>query len=311
MSNRPYILDPLFQSVKAVSGVGPRLQKLLEKLTGPAVVHLLWHLPFGVIDRRYSPLLRDARPGQVATLEVTVQEHHEPKRRGLPYRVKCTDGTGTIDITFFNARGDYLQNTLPVGESRVVSGKLEMYGGTLQMPHPDFIVLPDARDSIPPIDPVYHLTAGVTQKVLYKIIRGALLRAPEMEEWLDPAHQKRDHFPAWHDAIQAAHHPADEADLSPQNPARRRLAYDEMLANQLTLSLLRLRQKKQKGRVLAGDDALFDRALKSLPFALTGAQTAAVEDIRNDLRSEGHGACRGQRLSGRADGADRNPRPPA
>lgn len=285
MSTRPYILDPLFQSVKSVPGVGPRIMKLLEKLTGPCVVHLLWHLPFGVIDRRYSPALRDARPGTVATLHVTVEEHIEPARRSLPYRVKCSDGTGLIDITFFNARGDYLQQQLPVGAQRVISGKLEFYGGYLQMPHPDFIVTPEARGSIPPIDPVYHLTAGITQKVLYKIIRGALLRAPEMEEWLDPAHQKREQFPSWHDAIEAAHNPADEADLSPQHPARRRLAYDEMLANQLTLSLLRLRQKKQKGRTLAGDAALFDRALASLPFSLTGAQAAAVAEIRADLQS--------------------------
>lgn len=286
MSARPYILDPLFLSVKSISGVGPRLTGLLEKLTGPCVVHLLWHLPVDVIDRRYSSPLRDAQSGKVATIEITVDEHIEPKRRGLPYRVKCSDGTGSIDLTFFNARGDYLDHQLPIGARRVVSGRLEHYNGYLQMPHPDFIALPEDRGNIPAIEPIYPLTAGVTHKVIYKIIRGALLRAPEMEEWLDPAHQKRENWPAWHDAITAVHTPQDEQDLSPHHPARMRLAYDEMLANQLTLSLLRLRQKKQKGRTLAGDAALFDRALASLPFDLTQAQTNAVAEIRQDMQSD-------------------------
>ena len=177
MSTRPFILDPLFQSVKSVTGVGPRLTKLLEKLTGPCVVHLLWHLPVDVIDRRYSPALRDARGGQVATLQVTVLEHIQPKRRGLPYRVKCGDGTGSIDLTFFNVRGDYLDHQLPVGTQRVVSGRLEFYNGYLQMPHPDFIVAPIDKGQIPPIEPIYPMTAGITHKVIYKIIRAALMRA--------------------------------------------------------------------------------------------------------------------------------------
>lgn len=286
MSTRPFILDPLFQSVKSVTGVGPRLTKLLEKLTGPCVVHLLWHLPVDVIDRRYSPALRDARGGQVATLQVTVLEHIQPKRRGLPYRVKCGDGTGSIDLTFFNVRGDYLDHQLPVGTQRVVSGRLEFYNGYLQMPHPDFIVAPIDKSQIPPIEPIYPMTAGITHKVIYKIIRAALIRAPEPEEWLDPAHQKRENWPAWHDAVIAAHTPEDAEGLSPRHPARQRLAYDEMLANQLTLALLRLRQKKHKGRALPGDEALFARALASLPFTLTNAQAAAVEDICKDLASQ-------------------------
>ncbi|HCS22849.1 MAG TPA: ATP-dependent DNA helicase RecG, partial [Rhodospirillaceae bacterium] len=285
MSARPHILDNLFLSVKSITGVGPRLSKLLEKLVGPCVVHLLWHLPVDVIDRRYSPPLREAKGGTVATVQVTVLEHIEPKRRGLPYRIKCGDGTGVLDLTFFNARGDYLQNQLPVGTQRVISGKLEFYNGYLQMPHPDFIVAPIDRGQIPDIEPIYPMTAGITHKLIYKFIRGALLRAPELEEWLDSAHQKRENWPSWHDAVTDVHTPQDETGLSPLHPARMRLAYDEMLANQLTLSLLRLRQKKQKGRVIAGDDALFARALESLPFKLTNAQTAAVADIRKDLQS--------------------------
>ena len=285
MSGRPFVLDPLFQSVKSVSGVGPRLTKLLEKLSGACVVDLLWHLPAGIIDRRYSPLIRDAQGGQVATLAVHIDEHIEPKRRGLPYRVKASDGTGTIDLTFFNARGDYLEQQLPIGQKRLVSGKLEFYNGFLQMPHPDFIVTLEDAHTIPAVEPVYPLTAGVTQKVLYKIIHAALTRAPELDEWLDPAHQKRENWPHWLEALTTAHTPPDATAASPDNLARRRLAYDELLANQLTMALLRQKQKRHKGRALAGDDVLYQKALDSLPFELTGAQKQAVAEIRQDMKT--------------------------
>lgn len=260
--------------------------KLLEKLSCTRVGDVLWHLPSGVIDRRYSPSLRAAQAGQVATLSLRVEEHVPPKRAGLPYRVLCTDGAGRIDLTFFNVKGDYLDIQLPVGETRVVSGRLEFYGGALQMPHPDYIVRPDEKEQIPPIEPTYPLTAGLTQKVLLKIIRAALARAPELEEWQDAAHKKREGWPDWRAALMAAHHPQDAADISPAHLARRRLAYDELLANQLTMALVRQNQKKQNGRAIAGDDALYARALSSLPFTLTGAQARAVEDIRADMKTQ-------------------------
>ncbi|TAL39404.1 MAG: ATP-dependent DNA helicase RecG [Alphaproteobacteria bacterium] len=284
MTARPFVLDPLFQSTKAVPGVGPRMTKLLEKVAGPCVSDLFWHLPVGVIDRRYAPNLRAAQADKVATVTVRVEAHFPPKRDGLPYKVKCTDGSGWLDLMFFNAKGDYLEVQLPVGETRIVSGRLEFYNGYLQMPHPDYIVTEEQRGQIPAIEPVYPLTAGLTQKVSLKIMRAALSRIPVLDEWLDPAHQQREHWPRWHEAIQQAHNPQDEADLSPKHPARMRLAYDELLANQLTMALTRQNHKRQKGRALAGDDALFQKALAALSFELTGSQKTAVEEIRADMR---------------------------
>ena len=282
--SRPFALDPLFQSTKAVPGVGPRMTKLLEKVAGPCISDLYWHLPSSVIDRRYSPRLVEAQPDRVATLTVRVEAHLLPKRESLPYRIKCTDGAGWIDLLFFHAQGDYLEVQFPVGETRVVSGRLEFYNGYLQMPHPDYIVTEDLRGQIPAIEPVYPLTAGLTQKVSLKIMRAALSKIPELDEWLDPAHQAREHWPRWHEALQQAHNPKAEEDLSPNHPARRRLAYDELLANQLTMELLRQNQKQQKGRALEGDEALHEKALAAFAFELTNSQKTAIHEIRNDLR---------------------------
>lgn len=286
MTGRPFILDPLFQAVKTVPGVGPRMSKLLEKVAGPRVSDLYWHLPAGVIDRRFSPKLRDliGVAEAVATVTIRIEGHFPPKRPGLPYRIKGTDGTGWIDLTFFHAQGDYLEVQFPVGEDRVVSGRIEHYNGLLQMPHPDYVTTPETANQIPAIEAVYPLTAGLTQKMSAKIMRAALAKIPVLDEWLDPAYQAREQMPRWHEAIQQAHNPADAEGISPEHPARRRLAYDELLANQLTMALMRVNQRQQKGRALAGDEALFQKALGAFPFDLTNSQKSAVAQIREDLQ---------------------------
>ncbi|MBI3441494.1 MAG: ATP-dependent DNA helicase RecG [Proteobacteria bacterium] len=281
---RPFILDPLFQSTKVIPGVGPRLTKLLERVAGARVVDLLWHLPSGIIDRRYAPRIAEAQTGQIATLTVTIDEHLPPKRQSLPYKIRCHDETGAVDLIFFNVKGDYLEQQLPPGEQRLVSGKLETYGGTMQMPHPDMIASLADRDSVEIIGPIYPLTAGLTHKVASKIIRGALTRIPELEEWQDATFLKQQKWSRWHEALKIAHHPQSEEDLSPQHPARQRLAYDELLSNQLTIALVRLQQKKDKGRVLEGDEALHQKALAALPFELTQSQKQAIDEIRSDMR---------------------------
>ncbi len=285
MNTRPFILDPLFQSTKVLPGVGPRICTLLERTAGPMVVDLLWHLPASVIDRRYSPRIREAESGRIATLRVRVAEHIPPKRSSLPYRIKCTDDTGHIDLTFFNARGNYLEQQFPTGEDRIISGRLEYYSGYLQMPHPDYIAKPEEADQIPKIEPVYPLTAGLTQRMLLKIIQPALAKAPDLPEWLDASLVRQRNWPTWHAALMAAHHPTVPEDISPEHPARLRLAYDELLANQLTMSLVRLQHKKNKGRVLSGNADLFQKAREALPFFLTQAQERTIAEIRADMQS--------------------------
>lgn len=283
---RPFILDPLFLSTRAVAGVGPRMEKLLENLSCRRVADLFWHLPAGIIDRRYAPPLTAAESGRTGTVEVTVEAHIPPSRPSLPYRVKCRNSSGFVDLTFFNVKGDYLENTLPVGENRVVSGKFEHYSGYLQIAHPDYIVKPEDRAQIPPVEAIYPLTAGITQKVMTKIVRGSLTRRPELPEWLDSALMAREGWIPWHMALDQAHHPQSETDLNPDHPARQRLAYDEILSNQLTIELVRRQQTRAKGRKITGDPAAFERARHALPFTLTGAQEKAVAEIIADMSSD-------------------------
>ncbi|HZD25332.1 MAG TPA: OB-fold nucleic acid binding domain-containing protein, partial [Alphaproteobacteria bacterium] len=226
---RPEILFPLFRPVTALKGVGPRIGTLIEQLAGPQVVDLCWHLPSGLIDRRFRPRIAEAPDGATATITLRVERHLPPSNARLPYKVVCRDDSGELTLVFFNARSDYLQKVLPEGEVRVVSGKVAHYGGELQMAHPDFIVKPDELDSLPLVEPIYPLTAGLTAKPLLRAVQAAVASAPALPEWQDPAWRQRQGWPGWHDALRAAHAPGNEAALAPGDPARQRLAYDELL----------------------------------------------------------------------------------
>ena len=287
-SLRPSVLNPLFAAVTTLPGIGPRLVKLVERVAGKKVVDLLWHLPVGIVDRRFSPMIGEAPSGKIATVTVTVLAHSPPppRNRRIPYRVTCGDETGQITLVFFHAHADYLERALPVGQKRVVSGKVELFDGKRQMTHPDHIVLLEEILDIKRVEPVYPLTEGLSPKTLSKAILTALGKASDLTEWLDPAYMKRQGWPTWREALRQAHAPEDESVLGFSHPARERLAFDELLSNQLALALVRLKTRKQRGRSLTGDNSLHRKVEASLPYELTGAQRRALKDIAGDMAGE-------------------------
>ncbi len=280
---RPEILFPLFTPVQSLPGIGPRLAGLLTKITGPNIVDLCWHLPTGIVDRRYAPKVANAIPGLIATLTIEIFEHQPPKIRKLPYKVICGDESGRMELVFFHARADYLKKVLPIGEIRVVSGKVENFKNNLQMTHPDQIGMPKETQNIQSVEPVYPLTAGLTSTPLLKAIKGSLRITPQLPEWQDFAWVARENFPSWREALFKAHSPEDEFEFSEEAPARMRLAYDELLADQLALSIVRVTQRKKIGRTISLDTGLVESAIGALPFQLTGGQQVALEEILSDM----------------------------
>ncbi len=284
-SLRPEVLYPLFAQTTTLPGIGPRIAKLVERIAGRNVAGLCWHLPTGLIDRRLSPKLADAPPGIVVTVTVTVDVHLPPPNRRLPYKVRCHDETAGLTLVFFHAHDDYLKRNLPVGEQRVLSGKLETYGGHLQMTHPDYIAKPEEMAQLQRVEPIYPLTAGLAPKLLARAIQAAITRAPELPEWIEPTLLAKMKWPGWRTALWVAHNPTSEADLSPSSLARRRLAYDELLANQLAIALIRAQERRPIGRKIEGDGHLRAKVLAALPYSLTGAQQQALAEIDGDLAS--------------------------
>ena len=279
---RPTEIFGLFAATTVLPGVGPKLAGIIEKRIGAHVIDLLRHLPVGLIDRRARPALNDIVDGSVATFEILVVKHDRPPpgtRR--PWRVITENESGQLDIIFFHARDDFVARALPTGERRLVSGRVEIRQGRAQMAHPDHIVDPEQSGDMPLIEPVYPLTAGLTPKPLRRAIAGAMGRVPTLAEWIPASIIEQQGWPDFATATRRVHEPETADDIQPHAPARCRLAFDELLANQLALALVRhAAAESMPGRAFPGSGALTGALGDSLPFALTGAQTRAIADIR-------------------------------
>jgi ATP-dependent DNA helicase RecG len=283
--SRPEILFPLFAALETLPGIGPRTARLYAPLGVERPKDLLFLLPHSLVDRSRRDSLRDlALPG-VATVEVEVGLHRPPRTKGQPYRIQVRDRALEFQIVYFHARTDVLQALLPTGQRRLVSGKVELFDGVAQMVHPDHVLRPEEAARLPLAEPVYPLAAGLTQKAVARAVAGALDRAPDLADWIDPPLLMREGWPGWQTALRAVHAPKGAADLAPTSPARTRLAYDELFAHQMTLALARKAARRGKGRPSRGTGQLQARVLKSLPYALTGAQTRAVAEIALDMES--------------------------
>src|SRR5262245_17488952 len=289
---RPPVLVPLFASATNLAGIGPRMQLLLKKalrlppgVNEARVIDLLWHMPTGVIDRRATPTVAAAVPGTIATLRVRVLKHRPapPGNSRAPYKVGCEDETGRLDLVFFHADPRFVARQLPEGSLRYVSGRVEVYNDRKQMAHPDYIVAPEARADLPMLEPVYPLTAGLSGKVVLKAVRGALEKVPEPPEWQEPTWLQQRGWPGVRTAIARLHQPQEATDASAGSAPWQRLAYDELLAGQLALALVRQSFKQQPGRSVTGDGRIRARIADHLPFALTRSQRQALKEIAEDM----------------------------
>ncbi|MGL4397415.1 MAG: ATP-dependent DNA helicase RecG [Hyphomicrobium sp.] len=289
---RPSELNPLFASAQTLTGIGPRILLLLKKciampphITEPRVLDVLWHLPAGVIDRRTEPTIAEAAPGTIVTLKIRVLKHKPPPRGNnkAPYKITCEDDSARLDLVFFHAERKFIEKQLPVGETRYVSGRIERYGEGWQMPHPDYIVAEEQRADLPSLEPVYPLTAGLSGKVLGKAARQTLERVADFPEWQDEAWLKARGWLSFRSSLNRLHRPIETDDVSPGGMPRQRLAYDELLAGQLALGLVRQNMRMQAGRRITGDGRIRARLADALPFELTGSQRTAIADIAADL----------------------------
>ncbi len=278
---RPEILFPLFAPVDTLKGVGPRVAPLLTKLAGPIVRDVAFLVPHSLV-RRTPASLSAAMDSQVLTFEVTIDSHQPARVKSQPLRMRVSDETGFMTLVFFGRFGDQIEQRHPVGARRIISGKVEDRDFGRQMVHPDYMVAPDKRDEIPQLEAIYPATEGLPARRVRTFALEALEKAPELPEWQDAAWLKQERFPAWREALARLHNPETEADLAPTSPHVRRLAYDELLAQQLAMAQRKAeRRKEPAAKIGASDTATKIRA--DLPFAFTGAQERALREIRADL----------------------------
>lgn len=289
---RPSLLDPLFAPASSLPGIGRRTADLIARIV-PAdiegrevrVLDLLFVTPNAVIDRRSRPGVALAPEGAIVTLELRVDRHQPPPpgKGNVPYRVYADDDTGEIALTFFNANRAAMEKRLPVGADVLVSGRMEWFNGRPTMVHPDYIVPMQEAANLPDVEPVYPGTAGLSPKVLRRAIAAALTRLPPLAEWIARDRVETQNFPPFGEALTRLHHPRDALDAQPMAASWRRLAYDEFLAGQIALALVRARFRRAAGIVRTGDGRLRATLRAALPYSLTKAQERSIAEISADL----------------------------
>ena len=286
---RPSILTPFFASATSLKGIGDKINKLLAKLLGidePRLIDVLFHIPTGLIDRRFKCTIAQLPAQGVATLEVTIGKHHAPPRGSkLPYRIEAFDDTGIMSLVYFTTYADHLLRQFPVGEKRFISGEISWFKAEANMTHPDYVVSAEDLGKMPMLEPVYPLTAGLGSKVLQKAAHEALGKLPELPEWQDIEWLKRQSWPGFSDALTSLHSPSDHVGLAVDGLNRMRLAYDELLANQLALVLVRNQMKRASGRRMGGDATKRNQIQRNLPYSLTNTQQNAIAEILHDMGS--------------------------
>jgi ATP-dependent DNA helicase RecG len=270
---RPEILNPLFAALTDLKGVGPQLAKPLGRLGLERVADALFHLPTGLISRKAVARLDEAQPGEQIIITLTAQDYRPGRSPRAPFGVDAFDAAGDhIRLSFFGRTAGLAKKLFPLGEPRRVTGRLDSYGDMRQMVHPDAIA---ADSEIPAQEAVYPLTEGLTNARLAALVREGLGRRPPLAEWIEPALLAAQQWPAWGEALARAHAgPHDAA-------ARDRLAYDEILASQVALMLLRASLRERRGRAVIGDGRLTGRL--TLPFIPTDAQSRVMAEIAADM----------------------------
>jgi ATP-dependent DNA helicase RecG len=289
--SRPEVLQPLFRSLHTAKGVGDKLAALLTRFFGAPegqeaiVLDILMHMPSGVVDRRRQVGIAEAYLNQIVTLKLHIDRHQPPPRgrEHIPHRVFAHDETGDISLVFFRAQGGWVEKALPVGEERYVSGKVDFFNGEKQITHPDYIVEPDKFATLPLVEPVYPLTSGLNSKALAKLVRQAVDAVPPLPEWIDAATMAERKWPTFEEAMRKVHLPENPGEAELFAPTRQRLAYDEYLAGQITLQLLRSSMVAESGVARTFTGLVTSKVAQALPFSLTEGQNEALEEIRADM----------------------------
>ncbi len=292
---RPETLNPLFASLSSLKGVGPQLEALYNRFFAvPAdknaiVLDLLMHMPTQSIDRRKQVNIANACFGDIVTLKLHIDRHQAPpkSRSSMPHRIFAHDESGEISLVFFKAHGNWhgnwIERSLPIGETRYVCGEVGFFNGEKQITHPDYILPLDKLDSLPLVEPVYPLTHGLSSKALRKTMSQIIEKLPDFPEWIDKQHIDEFNWPSFSNAMRAVHAPSFPKDTELTSPARMRLAYDEYLAGQLTLQIIRSTLVKQKGVARQFSGKLTQALKAALPFDLTCGQNDAIAQILDDL----------------------------
>ena len=282
---RPDKINSIFSPITVLPGIGPKIENLFNRMGIYKILHLLWHIPYNVIKGQKHSNIHEAEINSLITLKIKILKHQPSRYKKQPYKINCICGDTPIDIIYFYARHPVVRANLPVGKERYISGKLEYFRNNFQITHPSHIIESENINLLKEIEPIYSLTAGLSQRIVLKYLQKILNSLPLLDEWIDEENLEKYSFNNWNESILSLHNPINPEDLINNNIHRRRLAYDELFAHQLAIAIIRNSNQKKRGLKFSSKAILVEEFIKSLPFNLTNSQINAWMDIRKDLIS--------------------------
>ena len=275
--------DFIFQNVNKLKGVGPQLSRYLKKKRIEKIKDILLNLPYSETDRSKISSIKDLKIGKIQTIKVQVKKLNFPRIRNLPNKIICEDETGEIDIVYFNSRESYLRKIFPLKQWVIISGKTNSFRNNFQITNPDYVTNLDKIDYVVKNIPKYSLTKGINEKKYRFISEQVTNNLPKIDDWLSDEFLKTNSLMTWNEAIQKLHHSEDSK--KNQSKSFRRLVFDEIFANFLTLSENRQRIKRRKQRKFFSKN-LSNNIINKLPFRLTNSQMEVLNEINTDLLSD-------------------------
>ncbi|MEC7179722.1 MAG: ATP-dependent DNA helicase RecG [Pseudomonadota bacterium] len=275
--------DFLFNDVNKIKGVGPQVSKYLKKRNINKIKDIILHLPYSETDRSEVKSLKDLEIGKIQTVKVLVKKLNFPRKRNLPNKVLCEDQTGKIEITYFNSREGYLRKIFPINEWLIISGKIGSYKNKFQITNPDYVTTLDKKEYVTKNIPKYNLTKGLNEKKYRSISEKIIKNLPKIKDWLDEDFLLKNKLINWNEAIKKLHISKNNKELT--SPSFRRIVFDEICANLLTLSENRKRIKRTKQKK-EFNEKLANKIIQKLPFRLTKSQHKVLREINLDLKSD-------------------------
>ena len=275
--------DFIFDNVDKLKGVGKQLSKYLKKKKIEKVKDILLNLPYSETDRSKLYKLNELEIGKIQSIKVLVKKLNFPRKRNLPNKITCEDETGKVDIIYFNSREGYLRKLYPINKWLIISGKINFFNNKYQISNPDYVTPLENKDYVIKNIPKYNLTKGINEKK-YRIISDQVINnIPTIEDWLDLNYIKKNKLLGWNESIRKLHKSQDGKNN--KSMSFRRLVFDEICANFLTLSESRKRIKKEKKKKKF--EGIFeDKIIQNLPFNLTNSQIKVLNEINLDLKNE-------------------------
>jgi len=280
------LIDFLNTDLQFIKGVGPVLAARLDDvLGGRRVLDFLRHRPSYVRARGVTENVLDATPGNTITIPLYIKSHKTGggfyRGRRRPTQIMCNDKMGnSVIIQFFNANYlDYWLKKMPVGQWRMISGKLEN-GARATINHPDFIEELQNAHKIPSAQAIYPAGEGLTQKVFANIRDQIFAVMPDKLRG-----ESDERIVEFFDAIRHIHFPESDSDLAPNNTYMAKLAYCELLAHQSAIVISRRNRTDERNRRVprAQKYNLMEKFNEILPFEMTGAQKRTCDEIFDDM----------------------------